>query len=153
MACNTNNDTAQTKDTVSLLKECNSGIQMGVQAIRDVLDKIIDNKLKDILQSSLSEHERLGNKTHEMLQEFGEEVKDAHPFAKEMSSMKTNMKMAIDENDETAADLISDGCHMGVKSLSKYLNQYKKAEEKAKDIAKKLISMEESLDVKVRAFL
>lgn len=152
MACK-NNDTACSKDTVSLLKEVNSGVQMGVQGIIDVLDKIMDNNLKKILESSLNEHKRLGDETHKMLISYGEETKEAHPIAKEMAAIKTTMKMAVDENDETAADLISDGCHMGVKSLSKYLNQYKKAEEKAKDIAKKLISMEESLDIKLRAYL
>jgi len=48
---------------------------------------------------------------------------------------------------------MTDGCNMGVKSLSMYLNQYKAAEEKAKDIAKKLISMEEQLAVDIRQFL
>lgn len=148
-----NNDTAQQKDTVSLLKECNSGIQMGVQGINEVLDKIEDEKLKEILDSSLEEHKRLGNETHEMLVEYGEDVDEAHPVVKEMARVKTNVKMAIEENDKTAAEIISDGCHMGVKSLSQYLNQYKAAEEKAKDIAKKLISMEESLDVKMRDYL
>jgi hypothetical protein len=35
---------------------------------------------------------------------------------------------------------------MGVKSLSKYLNQYKAADEKSKDYAKKLIAMEEQTE-------
>lgn len=141
------------KDTISLLKECNSGIQMGVQGIDDVLDKIDDEKLKKILESSRQEHERLGNETHDMLEKLGEEVKEAHPIAKEMAKMKSEMKMTINENDKTAAALISDGCHMGIKSLSKYLNEFENAEEKAKDIAKKLISMEESLEEKMRPYL
>ena len=101
----------------------------------------------------MEEHNRLGNETHDMLREFGEEITEAHPIAQEMSSMKTNVKMALGEKDETAAELISDGCHMGIKSLSEYLNQYKCADERAKDIAKKLISMEESLDEKMRPYL
>lgn len=141
------------EDTLSLLKECNSGIQMGVQGIEDVLDKIDNCDMKKVLESSMEEHKRLGNETHDMLEGYGESVEDAHPIAKEMSKMKTSVKMAIDENDKTAAELISDGCHMGIKSLSMYLNQYKAAEEKAKDIAKKVISMEESLDKKMRCYL
>lgn len=141
------------EDTLLLLQECNSGIQMGVQSIKDVIEKIKDQKLKDLLHSSMEEHKRLGNETHEMLNDYGEEVKEAHPVAKEMAKMKTEVKMAMDDDDKTAANLISDGCHMGIKSLSKYLNQYKEAEKKAKDIAKKLISMEESLDAKLRCYL
>ena len=49
--------------------------------------------------------------------------------------------------------LITDGCDMGVKSLSVYLNKYKAAEERAKDIAKKLISMEDTLAADMRGYL
>ena len=141
------------EDTLSLLRECNSGIQMGVSAIEDVIDKIESPKLKEELESSMKEHERLGNETHDLLNELGEKVEETHPIAKEMSKMKTSVKMALDENDKTAAGLISDGCHMGIKSLSKYLNMYEKAGEKSKDIARKLIYMEDSLDKKMRFYL
>lgn len=143
----------QEHDTIALLKECNSGIQMGVHSIEEVMGKVVSQDMRKLLESSLEEHERLGNETHDMLREYGQEVKDAHPFVKSMSDMKTNMKIAMDESDATIAEILVDGCHMGVKSLSQYLNQYKGADERAKDIAKKLISMEESLDKKLRVYL
>jgi hypothetical protein len=46
-----------------------------------------------------------------------------------------------------------EGSDMGVQSLSKYLNQYKAAEEKVKDITKELISIEEKLSKELRAYL
>jgi hypothetical protein len=42
---------------------------------------------------------------------------------------------------------------MGVKSLSRYLNQYAAADETAKDITKRLIAMEENLAKDLRAYL
>lgn len=45
---------------------------------------------------------------------------------------KTNVKLVMNESDQTIADLMTDGCNMGVKSLNKYLNQYKAANEKVK---------------------
>lgn len=74
-------------------------------------------------------------------------------MAKGMSWMKTNVKLVMHESDETIADLMTDGCNMGVKSLSKYLNQYRAAEEKAKDIAKRLINLEEKLAQDMRGYL
>jgi hypothetical protein len=67
--------------------------------------------------------------------------------------MKTNIKLSMHESDHTIADLITDGCDMGVKSLSKYLNQYKAADEKSKDIAKRLIELEERLGKDIRGYL
>lgn len=67
--------------------------------------------------------------------------------------MKTNVKLAMNESDHVIADLITDGCNMGVKSLSRYLNQYKAADEASKEIAKKLIHMEAQLAVDIRGYL
>ena len=70
-----------------------------------------------------------------------------------MSWIKTNVKLAVNESDETVADLMVDGCDMGVKSLSKYLNKYKAADEDSKDAAKRLIKLEEQMAKDIRAYL
>ena len=70
-----------------------------------------------------------------------------------MSWMKTGVRMAVDQSDSAIADLMTDGCNMGVKSLSRYLNQYKAADEVSKDITKRLIKLEEELAVNMRGFL
>ena len=74
-------------------------------------------------------------------------------MAKTMSTVKTNMELMMKPTDATIADLIIDGCNMGVKSLSKYLNEYKAADESAKDICKKLIALEETLSKEPRGYL
>lgn len=74
-------------------------------------------------------------------------------MAKGMSWIKTNVRLVMKESDQTIADLITDGCDMGIKSLSRYLNQYAAAEEKAKDMAKQLIAQEEELRLAVRPYL
>jgi hypothetical protein len=70
-----------------------------------------------------------------------------------MSRMKTNMKLGMNDTDATVADLMTDGCNMGVKSLNRYLNQYEAADEVSKDIAKRLINLEEKLAVDIRQYL
>ena len=74
-------------------------------------------------------------------------------MARGMSWMKTEVKLTVNDSDATVADLMTDGCDMGVKSLSRYLNQYAAADEKSKDIAKRLIALEEKLGVDIRKFL
>ena len=51
------------------------------------------------------------------------------------------------------ADLITDGCNMGVKSLYRYLHQYKAADENIKQLVKKVIDVEEKLLKKMREYL
>lgn len=140
-------------DTVELLKECNSGVKMGISSIEEVLDKVENNEFKNLLESSMNEHKRLGDETRQLLNRYDDAGEEPNVMAKSMSWMKTNFKMAVSPSDETISDLITDGCNMGVKSLNKYLNEYSAASEEAKDITKKLINMEESLAIKIRKYL
>ena len=140
-------------DTIELLKECNAGIKMGVSAIDEVFDSVQSDDLRKILNSNREEHQKLGSETHELLNSYSDTGKEPNLMAKGMSWMKTNVMMALDGGDDTVADLITDGCNMGVKSLGKYLNEYKAADEKSKDIAKRLINLEQQLTVDVRPYL
>lgn len=133
------------QDTICLLKECDAGTKMAVASIDEVLEKIQDSNLKHLLSDSKQHHEKLGNEIHSLLMRFHSEEKEPNLMAKSMSWMKTNMKMTMNESDATAADLITDGCNMGVKSLQRYLNEYQAADKTSKDICRRLISMEESL--------
>ena len=67
--------------------------------------------------------------------------------------MKTNVKTVVEPGDSTIADLVTDGCHMGVKSLNRYLNQYATAEQRVKKIARKLIQIEKNLAEDIAQYL
>ena len=141
------------QDTVKLLRECDAGVKMGVASIDDVLEYVRSDELKKLLKDCKAEHEKLKTEIQKELDRFQDEGKNPDPIAKGMSWMKTNFKMAMNESDKTIADLMTDGCNMGVKSLNEYLNQYEAADEKSKDIAKRLINLEEKLAVDIRGFL
>ncbi len=141
------------QDTIKLLRECDAGIKMGVSAINEVYDFVKDDTLKSILNANKDEHDKLDKELQEALGRFHGEGKEPNPIAKGMSWMKTNMKLVMNESDSTIADLITNGCNMGVKSLNKYLNQYKAADEAAKDICKRLIKLEEKLAIEMREYL
>lgn len=140
-------------DTIKLLRECDAGIKMGVASIEDVLDYVCDEKFRKRLSDCKEKHNQLKEDIQALLAEYHDEGKEPGAMAKGMSWMKTNVKLVMHESDETIADLMTDGCNMGVKSLHKYLNQYKAADEKSKDIAKRLINLEEKLAVDIRCFL
>lgn len=140
-------------DTIKLLRECDAGIKMGVASIDDVLDYVHDENFRKHLSDCKDEHNKLKEEIQILLGKYHDDGKEPNPMAKGMSWMKTNVKLVMDESDETIADLMTDGCNMGVKSLNKYLNQYKAADEKTKDITKRLINLEEKLAIDIRHYL
>ena len=140
-------------DTIKLLRECDAGIKMGVTSIDEVQDAVKSDRLRRLLLDGKADHERLKKNIQELLDRYQDDGKDPNPVAKGMSTMKTNMKMAVNFTDATIADLMTDGCNMGVKSLSRYLNQYQAADEETKNITKDLIRLEERMAVDLRAYL
>ena len=141
------------QDTIRLLRECDAGVKMGVASIEDVLPHVKSDRLEKYLTDCKDEHEKLQRELDELLDKYGDEGKNPNPVAKGMSWMKTNMKLMVEESDETIADLMTDGCNMGVKSLNKYLNEYEAADEVSKDITKRLINLEERLTLDIRGYL
>lgn len=143
----------ESTDTIKLLKECDAGTKMAVSSIDDVLNQVNDVHLKTLLTESKVNHTKTGNEIHRLLLAADSEDKEPAAIAKGMSWMKTNMKLAMDDSDRTVADLITDGCNMGIKSLYRYLNQYKAADEESKGLCQELIALEETLRHELRCYL
>ncbi len=132
--------------------ECNAGIKMGENSIKKVIPHTQSDSLKRTLEVCKNTHAELGDKTHSMLLSLGADTKPPHPVARFMSDMKIKMKL-MEGGDEKIADVMTDGCDMGIKSLYRYLNQYSCAEKGAKEIARRLIASEEYLEASMREFL
>lgn len=141
------------QDTIKLLRECDAGIKMGVASIDDVLDYVSNSEFKEKLKNCKSEHEKLQIEITKLLEKYHDDGKNPNPMAKGMSWVKTNVMLALNESDGTVADLMTEGCNMGVKSLNKYLNEYAAADEVSKDITKRLIKIEETLVKDIRDYL
>ena len=142
-----------TESSINLLKECDAGVKMAVKSIDDILDHVADDRLKDILEHSRKRHIEIKNEIEEMLKEYGADEKEPNMMATAMSTMKTSMKFTMEETDATAADLLTDGCNMGIKSLVRYLNKHQDADEDIKFITGKLIKTEDELLEAIRPFL
>ncbi len=141
------------QDTIKLLRECDAGVKMGASSIHEVLDYVHSEELKQLLSACRTEHDQLDSEIQGLLDRYRDEGKEPNPIVKKMGEMGTKVKLSMHDSDQTIADLMTDGCNMGVKSLSRYLNQYEAADEVSKDIAKRLIALEAKLAVDIRRFL
>lgn len=140
-------------DSILLLKECDSGVKTAVNSIDEVLDDIKSEDLRRIMNDTRQKHAKLGDEIHSTLNEVNESGKDPGTMARVMSWAKINWKLAEKPTDTTVANLMYDGCSMGVKTLAKYMNDYPGADEKAKRYAKRLIELEDTLMSDLRTFM
>ena len=140
-------------DTIKLLRECDAGIKMGTASIRDVEDHIKNEEMKKYLLVSKDEHEKLGREMETLLDKYRDDGKEPNPIAKGMSYMKTNMKLMMEDTDSTIADLMIDGCNMGVQSICGFMNQYSGASKSSMEVAQNLVKTEERFREEMKAFL
>ena len=140
-------------DSIKLLNECNAGIKMGVQGINEVIDETENKQLLDVLNKYLQDHKKLGDKTHEYLNRFHDSDKEPNPIATAMSWVKINFKMLQGNKDEQIADVMTDGCNMGIKSIARYLNKYPTALPEIKELVADIIELEENFALDLRRFL
>ncbi|MDO4581594.1 MAG: hypothetical protein Q4B96_03300 [Bacillota bacterium] len=133
------------QDTVKLLREGDAGIRMGVAAIDEVAEHAGDSEFRQILLHSRERHRQLQHTLLQMLARYGADGKEPAPAARGMSWIKTNAKLSLEKSDQTIADLVIDGCDMGVKSLHRYLNQYAAAAADARELIGEVIRTEKEL--------
>ena len=140
-------------DTINLLKECNAGCKSATNSMEQVLGYVEDNKLKDIINDYNQRHIKLGDECHILLNKYGSDEKDPQTMAKAMSFISTEIKMMTDDKTKKAAEIMMDGCNMGIKSVSGYINQYSHANPESVTMANKIVKLEQSFMEDLRSFL
>ena len=141
------------RDDIELLKECDSGVKMGIQGIAGVRDDASGEDFKNLLQHYEEEHVKILGVIHEKLDEIGVSGKSSNSVARAMSNMTTDMKLMMNNSDEKIADIMMDGCNMGIKSVSKYMNQYAGASKDVMGIANDIVVLEQHFMNELRQYL
>ena len=141
------------QDTVELLKECDAGCKMAIDSMEQIAKYVSDDQLKTIIQKYNGAHIKMEEDIHRMLNNIGAEGQDPNPIAKASSWLQSEVKMMMNCDAKQAANLLTDGCNMGVKSLNKYLNQYKNADEVSHKLCMRLIKIEEKLCEELEEYL
>ena len=142
------------KDSVELLKECDAGLEMAISSLEQVKPEAKAENFTNMLDKYYNNHIKIQKDIDKKLVEYNSDGKKANPIAETMSSMKTNFKLiTTNHTDQEIADLMMDGCNMGIKSVSKYMNQYANANEDIVQLANDIIVLEQNFANELRQYL
>lgn len=141
-------------DTINLLKECDAGLEMAISSLEQVKDEAKADNFTNMLDKYYNNHIKIQKDVDKKLVEYNSDGKKANPFAEVMSTMKTSFKLTTtNHTDEQIADLMIDGCNMGIKSVSKYMNQYTNANQEIMQLANDIIVLEQNFTNELRQYL
>ena len=133
------------KDTVSLLQECSSGCKMAMESITQLKDKVSDKQLRQIMDKYYAGHSQLEAECRQILNDVGKPDKEPGMIVTAIANFQSRIKMVMDDDAKKAAEIMTDVCNMGIKSLSGYINEYKNADAKSMAIAEKLRRLEDNM--------
>lgn len=141
------------EDTQGILRECDAGVKTAINSIDSVIDRTKNEELRKALKKSRTEHVELGNEIASQLNENGFEGKDPSVMSKLMSKGKIASELLMDPTDSAIAELMIDGCNMGIKKLSEYVNRFPTSATPAIKTAQRVIKTEQELMDEMRVFL
>jgi len=140
-------------DTISLLQKCDAGCKNATNSMEQVMGFVQDNNLKNVISDYNQKHIKIGNQCHSLLDKYGSNEKDPQLMTRAMTFMSTEIKMMTGDTNKKAAEIMVDGCNMGIKTVSGYINQYSNANNESLQMANKIVKTEQDFIEELRDFL
>lgn len=140
-------------DTKKLLQECNSGCKMAISSMDQLVKYVNSSQLKVIIEKYKRRHEDLKEESEKLLETAGADGKEPGVAASAFSWISTEVKLMINEDDKKIAQILMDGCNMGIQSICKIQNACKNASKESISLAERLVKEEEGFAKEVKAFL
>lgn len=124
-----------------------------IQSIEDILPKVIDNDLKDELNSEKCSYERIAERCKDFAKENNLEIKDNNFFEK--ARLWTTIKMSTLANNQTRhiAEMMLFGTNMGIITCYKDKYDHRNTNEELDKIIEQLENIEIKFFSNLKPFL
>ncbi len=131
------------EENINALDEIHKGACMGMDAIHFVLEKVEDNKLKEVLDKEYNDYKSVKEKIDEIYPKYNDgKPHETNMMNKAMTWYGIEMKTLVDKSSSKIAELLLNGVNMGIIEGKKVLNN-KNIDKEVKDIIDKYVSMQE----------
>lgn len=139
------------KNEINVLDELNKGACIGMGAIHFVLDKVEDEKLKEVLTEQYEKYKSMSSKINE-LYPGDKEPHETNVINKVLTWYGVEMKTLMDNSSSKIAELLLQGTNMGIIEGRKLLN-HKEIDDKVHKLIQEYVDMQEDSVEKLKQFL
>lgn len=131
------------KEDINALDEIHKGTCMGMDAVKYTLDKVEDEKLKNVLNKQYEGYSDIAKRIEEIYPSYnGGEPHSTNVMNKAMTWYGIEMKTLTDTSNSKIAELLLNGVNMGIIEGKKILNK-KKIDSQVSSIVSDYVSMQE----------
>ena len=138
---------------IDILDELNKGCCMGSDAIKFILDKIENEKFKEICENLLEKYEDMEEKINKVYDTYSDDdPHETNAMNKVMTWSGIQMRTMTDGSDSKLAELLLQGLNMGIIEGRRLLNN-KDEDPKVKEIMKEYVDVQEKYVEDIKEFL
>jgi len=141
------------EDTITLLKECNSGCKSATNSMEQVMQYVDNKQLRELIDKYNKQHISLGDELHTLLNQMGKNEMDPDVIGKTFAWFTTEVKLMIKNDTHEITKLMMDGCNMGIQSVSEYINKCKNASKESMTLAKRIVKIEQEFMDELKGFI
>ena len=127
---------------LEVLNEINKGALIGMESIKNISDKVEDEKLKQVIDDQYSEYQSISDR-----------VKDKFESVKKLEGISTGMKLMnktgivfntmMDNSTSKIAEILIQGNEMGIVKGRKMLNQSTDIDKETQGILNRFVDFQE----------
>lgn len=140
-------------ENINALDEIHKGTCMGMDAIHFIIDKVSDNKFKNILDKQHESYKKINEEIEEIYPKYNDgKPHETSTMNKIMTFYGIEMKTFMDESNSKIAELLIQGTNMGIIEGRKVLNN-KKVNEEIEKIIDKYVKMQEKYLEDLKCYL
>lgn len=136
-----------------LLRKTDEGTKYATETISIALDYATGSGMRQLLNKYNKEHEALKGELIETIHERGASESDHPTFSAKMAKMHMKMSLGISSSEHRIAEIMINGCHMGIKTLWKEKNRAKGSGKNSVELADRLIGIEERMKDELLPYL
>lgn len=136
-----------------ILNEIGKGLQMGMDSISNITEKVEDNNLKDTLLCQYDEYGSLLSRVNEELKEYTDVPKQVSTMQKTMGWLGVEFSTLTDKSNSKIAEIMLQGTNMGIIEGVKLSNNNPDTTKEVKDILNDFIAFQEHTVEKLKKYL
>lgn len=141
------------EENINALDEISKGACMGMDATRDIIDKIEEKELKRIVEDQYQQYEKIKKKIDDIYGEYSDsKPHETGAMTKAMTWSQINMKTMNDTSPSKIAELLLQGTNMGIIEGRKILNN-KNIDKKIHKIIEEYVELQEKYIEKLKKYL
>lgn len=141
------------KENINALDEISKGTCMGMDATKDIIDKIEGKEFKKLVEDQYKEYEKIKKEIDDIYDEFSDkEPHETNAMTKAMTWSSINMKTMNDTSTSKIAEILLQGTNMGIIEGRKILNN-KNIDKKIHKIIEEYVDIQEKYVEKLKKYL